>query len=412
MESAVQIAGTKEVQTVKYLVLVPDGAADYGLEELGGQTPLEAAATPNMDHLAREGLGGLVQVIPPSRPAGSDIGNLEIFGYDTRVHYTGRAPLEAVSMGIELGPDAVAFRCNLIHRRGDTLMDYSAGHISTTEGQALIEALQAELGREDLRFHPGVGYRHLLVCEKGPGDLTSHPPHDIMGRSMAAHLPRGEGQEAVRSLMRAAEPVLARARVNRRRAAAGLLPANAIWLWGSGRALRIESFRERYGLEAGVISAVDLVRGIGRAAGLEVIQVPGITGYLDTNYSGKARYALAALKRRDLVYLHVEAPDEAGHNGDAGAKMRALEDFDRLVVGQILEGSAQLGPCRILLTPDHRTPIALRTHSREPVPFVLWGSGLAADHLSAYNERSAAEGSLHLGHGHELMDHLVLRKTH
>ena len=402
-----QIAGMEEVQAMKYLVLVPDGAADYGLAELGGRTPLEAAATPNMDRLAREGQGGLVQVIPSSRPAGSDIGNLELFGYDTRLHYTGRAPLEAVSMGIELGPDAVAFRCNLIHRRGDTLVDYSSGHISSAEGQALIEALENELGREDLRFHPGVGYRHLLVCEKDPGDLISYPPHDIMGRSIAAHLPRGDGQQAIRSLMAAAEPVLERTEVNRRRAAAGLLPANSIWLWGSGRALRIESFKKRYGLEAGVISAVDLVRGIGRAAGLEVIEVPGITGYLDTNYAGKAGYALAALERCDLVYLHVEAPDEAGHNGDAAAKMRALEDFDRLVVGRILKETHQLDPCRILLAPDHRTPIALRTHSREPVPFVLWGSGLAADRLSAYNERSAGEGSLHLEHGHELMAQLV-----
>ena len=392
---------------MKYLVLVPDGAADYGLEELGGRTPLEAAATTNMDLLAREGQGGLVQVIPPTRPAGSDIGNLEIFGYDSRVHYTGRAPLEAVSMGIELGPDAVAFRCNLIHRRGDTLVDYSAGHITDAEGRALIEALQEELGGEDLHFYPGLGYRHLLVCEKGPGGLTSHPPHDIMGRSIAAHLPRGEGQEAIRSLMRAAEPVLERAQVNRRRAEAGQPPANSIWLWGSGRAPRLEAFKEKFGLEAGVISAVDLVRGIGLAAGLEVIRVPGITGYLDTNYAGKASFALAALERCDLVYLHVEAPDEAGHNGDAAAKMRALEDFDRLVVGQVLEKSSRLGPCRILLAPDHRTPVVLRTHSREPVPFVLWGSGLAADGLRAYNERCAKEGSLHLDHGHELMVHLV-----
>lgn len=411
-EIARQVAGTEEVQAVKYLVLVPDGAADYGLEELQGRTPLEAASTPNMDRLAREGLGGLVQVIPPSRPAGSDIGNLEIFGYDSRVHYTGRAPLEAVSMGIELGPDAVAFRCNLIHRRGDTLVDYSAGHISSAEGQALIEALEDKLGREGVRFYPGVGYRHLLVYDKGPGDLTSYPPHDIMGKSIGAHLPRGKGQQAIRSLMRAAEPVLARAQVNRSRAEAGRPPANSIWLWGSGRAPRLEAFKEKFGLEAGVISAVDLVRGIGLAAGLEVIQVPGITGYLDTNYGGKASHALAALQRCDLVYLHVEAPDEAGHNGDAAAKIRALEDFDRLVVGRILESATQLGPCRILLAPDHRTPVVLRTHSREPVPFVLWGSGLAADRLSAYNERSAEEGSLHLDHGHELMDHLVLGKTH
>lgn len=396
---------------MKYLVLVPDGAADYPIESLGGQTPLEAAHIPNLDRLAREGQGGLVQIIPPLRPPGSDIGNLEIFGYDTRVYYTGRAPLEAASMGLALGPSDIACRCNLITRDGDTLVDYSAGHISTPEARELIESLQGALGREGLRFYPGVGYRHLVVWHQGPEGLKSFPPHDIMGQSIAAHLPSGERQEEVRELMRRAGALLEQAAVNQKRKAQGKGQGNAIWLWGEGRPLQLPGLQQKYGLKGGVISAVDLVRGIGRSAGMEVIEVPGVTGYLDTNYLGKAQYALEALRKLDLVYVHVEAPDEAGHNGDALAKKQAIEDFDRQVVGTLLAGLPQLGPCRILVSPDHCTPIALRTHSREPVPFLLWGTGLAADGLQAYNEVAAEGGSLHLEHGHQMMDLLVGEKA-
>jgi len=396
---------------VKHAVLVPDGAADYPQEQLDGQTPLEAADVPNMDRLARDGAGGLVQIIPPERHPGSDIGNLELLGYDSRKHYTGRAPLEAASMGVELGEGEIAFRCNLIHRDGDTLVDYSAGHISSEEGEALIRLLAAELGTDDIRFYPGVAYRHLMVHAGGPEELVSYPPHDIMGQSVEKHLPTGEAQEKIRSLMAAAEPLLAAAEVNEKRVSAGKLPANAIWLWGSGRALKLETLEERYGLRGGVISAVDLVRGIGRAAGLEIIQVPGITGYLDTNYAGKAEYALQVLEQHDFAFVHVEAPDEAAHNADPLAKKQALEDFDRLVVGAIVEGLGKFEECRILLAPDHRTPIQLRTHSREPVPFVLWGSGISADSMSAFSETAAESGSLQLDRGHYLMEYLMGRRS-
>ena len=385
--------------------MVPDGAADYPLRELGGRTPLEAAETPHMDRLAREGRGGMVQMIPESRHPGSDIGNLEIFGYDTRVDYTGRAPLEAASMGVELADEDVAFRCNLITRDGDTLVDYSAGHISTDVAEKLIEALSEALGGEDIRFYAGVSYRHLMVYTNGPDELVSYPPHDIMGQSIAAHLPAGEGQEKIRRLMEEGEEIV---RTEAERGSDGShSQANAIWLWGSGRALRLTSLQEKHGISGGVISAVDLVRGIGCCAGLEVIDVPGITGYLDTNYAGKADHALAALRHRDLVYVHVEAPDEAGHNGDPDAKKQALEDFDRLVVGRILDGLSDVGPCRIMMTPDHRTPIELRTHSREPVPFVLWGSGVEADDMETYSETGAEKGSMAPDSGHELMDYLI-----
>ena len=397
---------------MKYVVLVPDGAADYPLDELGGRTPLEAAHIPSMDRLAREGRGGMAQVIPPSRHPGSDIGNLEVLGYDTRIHYTGRAPLEAASMGVELGEDDIAFRCNLIHGDGDTLVDYSAGHITTEEGVELIRLVGAALDREDIRFYPGIAYRHLMVYAGGPEELVSHPPHDIMGESIAEHLPSGGGQEEIRRLMEAAKPVLAASEVNARRAATGQLTANAIWLWGSGRALRVPALHERFGLTGGVISAVDLVRGIGIVAGLDVIHVPGITGYLDTNYAGKAEYALAALREQDFVYVHVEAPDEAAHNADVKGKVRALEDFDALVVARIADGLAALGePHRVLMTPDHRTPIALRTHSREPVPFVIWGSGIEADSMACYGEGEATRGALQLEYGHQMVEYLIGRRS-
>ena len=392
---------------MKYVILVPDGAADYQLDELDSKSPLQAASTPHMDRLAREGLAGLVQMIPASRHPGSDVGNLEIFGYDSRVHYTGRAPLEASSMGIELADSDVAFRCNLVNRDGDTLVDYSAGHISTDEGGELVELLANELQGPDITFYKGVGYRHIMVYRGGPDGLVSVPPHDIMGQSLSGNLPSGEGEEKIRILMDAAEPVLRVAPVNRRREESGELPANAIWLWGSGRALRLETLKEKFGLSGGVISAVDLVRGIGRQAGLEIIEVPGITGYLDTNYAGKAEYALEALKHHDLIYVHVEAPDEAAHNGDSEAKIQALEDFDRLVAGPIAEALRRLPEARILMTPDHRTPIPLRTHSREPVSFVLWGTGIEADDVVAYDESAATGGSLQMDKGHELIEYLV-----
>ncbi len=393
----------------RFLVLVPDGAADYALDELDGRTPLQAAHTPHMDRLASEGQGGLVQMIPPSRHPGSDVGNLEIFGYDSTVHYTGRAPLEAASMGLDMGPDDIAFRCNLVYCEGDTLVDYSAGHIGNDEGRELVELIGAQLGTADIRFFPGVGYRHIMVFRHGPEGLTSFPPHDIMGQSASDHLPAGAGMEAIRDLMDRATPILSTAPTNTRRQERGDHPANRIWLWGEGRPLVLPTVGERYGLRAGVISAVDLVRGIGVCAGYDIIDVPGITGYLDTNYEGKAQYALDAFRSgTDLLYVHVEAPDEAGHNGEASSKVQAIEDFDARVVGPLLEGLAQDGvPLRLIMTPDHRTPIPVRTHTREPVPFVLWGDGVEADDMKAYDEVAAAAGHHQLDHGHQLIPMLL-----
>ncbi|MCK5526010.1 MAG: cofactor-independent phosphoglycerate mutase, partial [Candidatus Latescibacteria bacterium] len=300
---------------MKYAILIGDGMADYPIDELGGKTPLEAAHTPNMDRIARHGVGGLVRTIPEGKAPGSDVANLEILGYDSMRVLTGRAPLEAASMGIELAEHEVAFRCNLITVAEDRILDYSAGHITTKEGTQLIAEIQERLGSHRVRFYPGVSYRHLMVMRDGPERIETVPPHDVMGQRPEDHLPQGDSAAFIRGLMADSVAILKEAEVNRKRIAEGKLPATQIWLWGSGKAPRLPALKDRFGVTGGVISAVDLLKGIGISAGLRVIEVPGITGYLDTNYSGKAQYALWALKKLDFVYVHVEAPDEASHNG-------------------------------------------------------------------------------------------------
>jgi len=389
---------------MKYVVLIGDGMADYPVDELDGRTPLEAARTPNMDLVAREGWGGRVRTIPESKPPGSDVANLEIMGYDSTRYFTGRGPMEAASQGVELADDEVVFRCNLITRQGEELLDYSAGHISTEEARELIALVSERLGSARVRFHPGVSYRHLAVLADGPERIDTVPPHDIMGQRVEDHLPSGEQEVFIRELMFASEPILAEAEVNRRRIAAGDRPANMIWLWGSGKALRVPSLKNRFGLTGGVISAVDLVNGIGISAGLERIVVPGITGYLDTNYRGKAEYALDALGSMDFVYVHVEAPDEASHNADLGGKIQAIEDFDNEVVGTVLEGLRGFDEFAIMVLPDHYTPLSVRTHTGESVPFAIWGAPSVRDAMTSYSEREAARVGLMIDPGYTLME--------
>lgn len=354
--------------------------ADRPLEELGGRTPLQAASTPNMDRLASAGTVGSVRTIPEGMHPGSDIANLSILGYDPRRYYAGRAPLEAASIGVQLEEQDVAFRCNLVtlkHDRKRTraiMEDYSGGHISTEEARQLIAEIDRSLGNQTLRFYPGVSYRHLMVWKRGSSDLECVPPHDIIGKEIADYLPVGQGDQMLRDLMRKSVDVLDGHEVNRSRVHEGKNPANSIWFWGQGRKPAMPAFREKYGIEGALISAVDLTRGLGIYAGFEILQVPGITGYLDTNYLGKAEAALGALSRVGFVYVHVEAPDEAGHSGRVTDKIRAIEDFDRFVVGTVIEGMKKFEEYRILVLPDHATPIALRTHSSEPVPFALFDS--------------------------------------
>ena len=400
----------------KFVVLCGDGMADYPVAELGGKTPLQAASTPHLDRMAQQGTLGLVRTVPPGMPPGSDVANLSIFGYDPALHFTGRAPLEAAAMGVQLNPQDVAFRCNLVTlgtRNGRAFMDdFSAGHIPTEEAREVIKKIGETLGSEEFQFYPGVSYRHLLVWRQGERGLKvkTTPPHDISGKEIAEFLPRGAGQEEVLGLMEKAKGFLSDFPVNRRRQREGKKPANAIWLWGQGKAPALLPMTERFGLQGSVISAVDLMKGIGFYAGLEIIHVPGATGYLDTNYAGKAESALREVSRKDFVYVHLEAPDEASHNGNLQDKVRAIEDFDQKIVGPILRGLEPFRDFRILVLPDHPTPIVLKTHSAEPVPFVIFSSEdreKSPQEGSFFDETSAQNTGCFLDRGHELMEKFI-----
>jgi len=397
---------------MKYVILVGDGMGDYPLAELGGKTPLEAAATPHLDLLASQGELGCARTIPPGMEPGSDIANLAIMGYDPARYHTGRAPLEAAALGVALRPEEMAFRCNLVTLRlepgGVFMEDYSAGHIGSDEARELIQALEAALGRDGRRFYPGVSYRHLLVWAQGQAHWRTYPPHDWTGKEVG-HL-MDQGPEApLWELVRASWPVLAHQEVNRRRTAAGKRPATSIWLWGQGRPPQLPTLKERFGLTGAVISAVDLIRGIGKYAGLEPVLVPGATGFLDTNYAGKVAGALSALRELDLVFVHVEAPDEAGHSGEPHLKLKAIEDFDAQVVGPLLAGLKDLGEHRVLVLCDHFTPIAVRTHTPEPVPYILYDSRISQDQSRPYSEAAAQASGLLLEKGADLLPRLLER---
>ena len=400
---------------MKYVVLQGDGMADWPVPELGNKTPLEYARTPNMDRIASYGTLGLTHTIPPGYPPGSDVGTMSLLGFDPRAYHTGRSPIEAASMGVELGPDDIAFRCNLVTLGPDVdgtelMQDFTAGHISNEEAAELMSAVDAELGGAELSFYPGVSYRHLLVWHNGKEHMQTTPPHDITDKPTAGHFPVGEGGAELCALMERSRDIFATHPVNLRRQEKGQNPASAIWLWGQGRRPAVPTLQEQFGLEGAVISAVDLVRGIGVLAGLEVILVPGATGFLDTNYLGKAEYALAALKDKDFLFVHVEATDEAGHMGAADKKVQALEDFDEKVVGTILNGLGAFPEWRVLLMPDHATPVEIKTHSDDPVPFAVvssheWTSGTPQP--VRYNESSAHETGIVVPEAYQIMSQFI-----
>jgi 2,3-bisphosphoglycerate-independent phosphoglycerate mutase len=374
----------------KYVVLVGDGMADWPLPQLGGKTPLEAAKIPNMDWIAQNGTCGLVRTIPKGMKPGSDVGNLSIFGYDPRRSYTGRGPLEALSRGIKLKKDDVVFRCNLVKISNGKMADYSAGHITTAEAEKVIKLLNRELGNKKIKFYPGVSYRHLVIINGGPVDVKYTPPHDITGKPIKGYLPKGPGAETLNILMSDSKEILS--------AKGG--KANMIWLWGQGKKPNMKKFP----LKGSVITAVDLIKGIGKAIGLKAIHVPGVTGYLDTNYSGKAEYALSSLKKNDFVFVHVESPDESGHEGSLKNKMKAIQDFDKYVVGPVLKGLAgRFDDFKIMVLSDHSTPISIKTHSAEPVPFAIFSSKRSANGCESFNEKSAAKTKLKIEDGHKLM---------
>ncbi len=383
--------------------------ADEPLAELGMKTPLECAHTPNMDMMAALGTIGLVDTIPEGFPPGSDVANLSVLGYDPNISYTGRGPLEAANMNVRLAPDDVAFRCNLVTIKDGIMADYSAGHISSPEAEAIILDLQKKLGSAAVRFVPGISYRHLTVWKDGSDQAQTTPPHDIVGSRVEAYLPKGPGSDAIRGLMEAAGEILASHPVNRTRVEKGKSPANSVWLWGQGRAPRIASFSSRYSIKGGIISAVNLLNGIGVYAGLEVIKVEGATGYIDTNYEGKAQGALEALQELDFMFIHVEAPDEMGHEGNVQGKIRAIEDFDGKVLGAVLRGMQRFGEYRVLVLSDHPTPIRIRTHSAGPSPFAVFSS-FNEENMGkgyAFGEGQAAKSGIRIAPGHILMDLFV-----
>ncbi len=393
----------------KYVILCPDGMADFPLEELGGKTPLEYANTPNMDDIANKGVIGLIKTIPDGCIPGSDIGSMSILGYDPVKYYTGRSPLEAASMGVELGTKDVAFRLNFVNIIGENgkrfMHDYSGGHITTGEAIEIIETFQKKLGSRHFRFYTGVSYRHLMVTDDIDIDgLQTVPPHDIPDMQIDEFLPHGgTSSDRILDIMKNAEIILKDHDVNKKRIASGKLPANFVWLWGQGYKPSMPTMREEYGIEGSVISAVDLVKGIGKYAGLRVINVPGATGYLDTDYKGKTDYGMKSLNSSDFVYIHVEASDEASHEGSVKDKIKAIEDFDRFIVGGVMKGLKKYNEFTIMILPDHYNPVKLKKHTSEPVPFCGFSTKMEntknryrSDH---YSEISAKDGGLFFNSG-------------
>ena len=399
----------KELNRRRYLLLVGDGMADYPLKELGGKTPLETAETPHMDLIAACRVG-LVRTIPEGMEPSSDVANLSLLGYDPQKYYTGRAPLEAASMGITFRANQMAFRMNLVtlnwkSAREIVMISHSAGDISTEESVQIVEDLKEKLDLPGIEIYQGVAYRHLLLWENGPENAVTIPPHDVLDQNMALYLNNSSGNP-VPELIQRSWGILKDHPINMERRRAGLYEANSIWLWGQGKAPRLPLFSDRYGLKGGVISAVDLLKGIGVSVGFIPIHVEGATGYLNTNYQGKAEAALKGLARLDFIFLHVEAPDEASHSGNYKEKIQAIEHFDQKVVGIIIEGLKDLEDCRIMVASDHLTPIAKRTHTRDPTPFA-WASKKEIESVSEitpFTEASARESGLIYERGHELID--------
>jgi 2,3-bisphosphoglycerate-independent phosphoglycerate mutase len=381
---------------MKYAILVGDGMSDYPIPELDNRTPLEVAKIPNINDIAKNGTIGLVRTVPSGMKPASDVANLAIMGYDPKTYYTGRGPLEAANIGVELAENEVAFRCNLITANSDVLADYSAGHISDKESTTLISFLDEKLGSDRIKFYHGKSYRHLAVIKTRSKDemrdlmkASCVPPHDISGGGISGHLPKGKGSDELVRLMKESRAILDKHEINKVRIDLGENPGNMIWLWGQGANPNMPTFKGMFGLDGSVISAVDLVNGIGKLVGLDVIKVPGATGYYDTNYQGKGEYAVKALEGKDFVFVHVEAPDEAGHNGEVREKIKAIENFDRHVVGAVWNYLKATDDYRIMVLSDHATPVMIRTHVSDPAPFVMAGNGVLHNGFTAFSEANA-----------------------
>lgn len=396
---------------MKYIVILGDGMSDYPVPELGNKTPLQVAKKPNIDRLAQYGQLGLVKTVPETLPPGSDVANLSVLGYEPEKYYTGRSPLEAASIGIDLRDTDVTFRTNLVtlseaERYEDRVMvDYSSDEISTEEAHQLLDTIQAHFNNELYTYYKGISYRHCLLWEKGSLDLDLTPPHDILGKRVADYLPSGKDSLPLLKMMKESQRLLENHPVNLKRKEKGLRPANSIWIWGEGKKPALDPFKNKYGLSGAVISAVDLIKGLGILAGMDSIDVKGATGNIDTNYLGKAQAALDALSQgKDFVFVHIEAPDECGHRYEIDNKVRSIELIDELVVASLIKGLEVYEDYKILVLPDHPTPLSLRTHTRDPVPYILYQKSRAKKGSSmTYNEKNAQDTGIFIGSGPDLM---------
>ena len=393
--------------TTKYAIIIPDGAADEPLEQLGNKTPLEAADKPNMDKISRQGRLGLVRTVPEGMEPGSDVAQMSLLGYDPKKYYTGRAPIEAVARNVQLNPDDWVFRCNLVTIADGKMADHSAGHISTKEGAQLIEQLNQQVTNDKIRFYPGVSYRHLLVLKGFDMDVRTCPPHDYIGQPVEKILPRGKGADFLTDLMMRSQQFFHNHDINKVRTDLGENPVSSIWLWGQGKKAGLESFHKRFGIKGAAITAVDLVRGLAKLIGFDLIEVPGATGFIDTNYEGKGKAAIKALDEYDLVFVHIEAPDEAGHAGNAEQKTKAIEQIDKFIVGPLFEAIQHYKSWRIMVLPDHPTPIKTGTHCPDPVPFAIAGTNVEGIFNSPFTESDAAKSGLRIDIGHELMEYFL-----
>lgn len=395
---------------MKYVILIGDGMADYHLDELNGKTPLQAANTPNFDKLAKMGCSGLLKTVPDNMTPGSDVANLSLMGYNPADYYTGRGPLEAANLGIDLSNEDVVFRCNFITREDDILEDFNAGHITSHETKQLIDELNENF-KDIGTFYHGVSYRNIFVYNKTESaKLESVPPHDVTGDSLSQNMLKPFGDEnaiILNKLMEDSEEVLINSDINKKRQSEGKKIANRIWLWGQGTKPQIDTFHEKYGLNGATITGVDLIKGLGVYLGFNNINVPGATGYFDTDYNAKGEYAVDAIDKFDILFIHVEAPDEAGHAGDIEEKIKAVENIDEKILAPVMKKLEEYDEYAIVLTPDHPTPIPLKTHSMDLIPFTVYITGIESDKVEKYDEDSAKEGVLGIKKGYDLINCLI-----
>lgn len=400
---------------MKYLVVLCDGMADYPIPEFGGKTPLEAAYTPNMDALAKDGLVGLVKTVSDDMKPGSDVANLSVLGYDPHKYYTGRSPLEAGSIGIDMKDTDVSLRCNLVTLTDEaeysdkTIVDYCAGDISTEDAKVLIDYLADKLDNDEFRFYSGVSYRHCLIWNNGTMNVgTLTPPHDITGKPIKNYIPSHPNAAKLYDLMKKSYDLLKDHPLNKQRIAQGKRPANSIWLWGEGVKAQLDPFMEKYGLKGSMISAVDLLKGIGKFSDMNVVNVEGATGYIDTNFKGKAAAAVKEFENgKDFVYIHIEAPDECGHRNETENKKKAIEIIDKDVLGPVVSALKKMGDFKVLVTPDHATPLSLKTHTNDPIPFLMYDSTNKKNGPDEYSEKSGKESGIFIETGYTIMEKFI-----